>query len=89
MLDTLRTALAAHPDNPFLQGHVTALESLPPIHRMITMPIPIPISTPAPPATAPAPHGIVSWNASIAEEPATNDKSSRADGGNAGAQNNQ
>ena len=29
MLKELKAALSAHPDNPFLQGHVAALESLP------------------------------------------------------------
>jgi hypothetical protein len=29
MINELKEALAAHPENPFLQGHVSALENLP------------------------------------------------------------
>ncbi len=28
MIDELKEALAAHPENPFLQGHVSALENM-------------------------------------------------------------
>jgi hypothetical protein len=29
MIDELKESLAAHPENPFLQGHVSALENMP------------------------------------------------------------